>query len=36
MKHTLANEFNPLSITICEVENMPSTPISYSDLKQRF
>ncbi|CAF2086152.1 unnamed protein product [Rotaria magnacalcarata] len=35
MKDTLANEFNPLSITIYDVENMPSTPISYSDLKQR-
>ncbi|CAF2491807.1 unnamed protein product [Rotaria sp. Silwood2] len=35
MNETLANEFNPLSITICHVENMPSTPISYSELKQR-
>jgi hypothetical protein len=35
MNETLAREFNPLSITICHVENMPSTPISYSELKQR-
>ncbi|CAF0974604.1 unnamed protein product [Adineta ricciae] len=34
--HTaLAKEFNPLTITICHVENMPSTPISYTELKQR-
>jgi hypothetical protein len=32
----LANEFNPLIITISHVENMPSTPISYFELKQRF
>ncbi|CAF0826393.1 unnamed protein product [Rotaria sordida] len=35
MNEKLANEFNPLSITICHVENMPSTPISYSELQQR-
>lgn len=35
MSETLANEFNPLSITICDVENMPSTPLSYSELQQR-
>ncbi|CAF1074162.1 unnamed protein product [Rotaria sp. Silwood1] len=35
MNETLTNEFNPLSITICHVENMPSTPVSYSELKQR-
>jgi hypothetical protein len=36
MNETLANEFNPLTITISHVDNMPSTPISYSELKQRF
>ena len=35
MNDFIANEFNPLSITITSVENMPSTPISYSELRQR-
>ncbi|UJR38075.1 hypothetical protein I4U23_030756 [Adineta vaga] len=35
MHGTLAKEFNPLTITICHAENMPSTPISYTELKQR-
>jgi len=35
LNETLAKEFNPLTITISHVENMPSTPISYSELKQR-
>jgi hypothetical protein len=36
INETIANEFNPLTITISHVENMPSTPISYHELKQRF
>jgi hypothetical protein len=35
MNDLLAKEFNPLSITISSVENMPSTPVSYAELKQR-
>ena len=35
MNETLAKEFNPLSITISHVENMPSTPVSYAELRQR-
>jgi hypothetical protein len=35
MKEILANEFNPLSVTIEHVEQMPSTPTCYSTLKQR-
>ncbi len=35
LNEILAKEFNPLTITIGYVENMPSTPISYSELKQR-
>lgn len=36
LNEILAKEFNPLTITIGYVENMPSTPISYSELRQRF
>jgi hypothetical protein len=35
MNEALANQFNPLTIRISHVENMPSTPISYSELRQR-
>ncbi|CAF0720803.1 unnamed protein product [Adineta steineri] len=35
MNEVLAKEFNPLTVTICYVENMPSTPLSYSELKER-
>lgn len=35
LNETFANEFNPLTVTISHVENMPSTPISYFELKQR-
>ena len=34
-KEILAKEFNPMSITISYVENMPSKPIPYVELKQR-
>lgn len=36
LNEVLANEFNPLTITISHVENMPATPISYPELRQRF
>ena len=35
LSEALANQFNPLTITISHVENMPSTPVSFAELKHR-
>jgi hypothetical protein len=31
----LAQEFNPLTITVCHLEKMPSIPLSYAELQRR-
>ena len=36
LNEMIAREFNPLTITLCHVENMPSTPVSFDELRERF